>query len=188
MATDLRSDAAANRARVIEAARTAFAERGPDITVDEIARLAGVGVGTLYRRFPTKEDLVRAILEERVAELLAELSVAAEQSEPLDALAGFLDTVVRLQAEDRGVLRLMAQALGPAAYPDNIGELYDEVWRLVRAGQRDRRIRADVKKADVPALLRMINAAVSPLDAPCDGLKAARRCVSVVVDGLRRSV
>jgi len=186
VATDLRSDAAANRARVIEAARAAFAEHGPDITVDEIARLAGVGVGTLYRRFPTKEQLVRAILEERVAELLTLLHTASEHSEPLVALDRFLDAVVRVQAEDRGVLRLMAQALGPAAYPDTIEELYDEVWRLLRAGQRTGQIRGDVKKEDVPALLRMVNAAVSPADAPCEGLKAARRCASIVIAGLRR--
>jgi AcrR family transcriptional regulator len=185
VSTDLRSDAAANRARVIEAARAAFAEHGPDITVDEIARLAGVGVGTLYRRFPVKEDLVRAILEERVAELLALLHTSAQDCEPLTAIEDFLDAVVRIQAEDRGVLRLMAQALGPAAYPDNIGELYDAVWRLLRAGQRAGQVRADVKKQDVPALLRMANAAVSPADAPCDGLKAARRCTSIVVAGLR---
>jgi AcrR family transcriptional regulator len=187
MGIDLRSDAAANRTRVVEAARAAFAEHGPDIAVDEIARLAGVGVGTLYRRFPNKEQLVRAILEERVAELLTLLHTSVHDSDPLTALEAFLDAVVRIQAEDRGVVRLMAQALGPAAYPDNVGELYDELWRLLRAGQRVGQIRADVKKQDVPALLRMANAAVSPADAPCDGLQAARRCTSIVVSGLRSS-
>src|SRR3954465_9341110 len=107
MATDLRSDAAANRDRLIAAARTAFAEEGTDVKVEEIARRAGVGVGTLYRRFPGKEQLVRAILEERVSELLLLLRVTPAEADPVAALGKFLEAVVRLQAEDRGVLRLM---------------------------------------------------------------------------------
>jgi AcrR family transcriptional regulator len=185
MATDLRSDAAANRTRLIEAARTVFAEQGPDVKVDEIARRAGVGVGTLYRRFPGKEQLVQAILEERVSDVMVLLEKTPADADPLTALGKFLEVVVRLQAEDRGVLRLMAQTLGPAAYPDNIGDLYDAVWRLIRRGQQAGQIRLDVKKKDVPALLRMANAAVSPADATCTELEAALRCSSMLLDGLR---
>ena len=65
----LRADAARNRARVLDAARTAFAEAGLDVGVEEIARRAGVGKGTLYRRFPTKEALVRAIFEDILDEI-----------------------------------------------------------------------------------------------------------------------
>jgi AcrR family transcriptional regulator len=186
IATDLRSDAAANRDRLIEAARAAFAEEGTDVKVEEIARRAGVGVGTLYRRFPGKEQLVGAILEERVSELLLLLRKSPAKSDPLTALGEFLDAVIRLQAEDRGVLRLLAQTLGPAAYPDNIDELYDVVWRLIRRGQQSGQVRADLKKKDVPALLRMANAAVSPADTACTELDAALRCSTVLLDGLRR--
>jgi AcrR family transcriptional regulator len=182
----LRSDAAANRDRLIEAARAAFAEEGTDVKVEEIARRAGVGVGTLYRRFPGKEQLVGAILEERVSELLLLLRKSPAKSDPLTALGEFLDAVIRLQAEDRGVLRLLAQTLGPAAYPDNIDELYDVVWRLIRRGQQSGQVRADLKKKDVPALLRMANAAVSPADTACTELDAALRCSTVLLDGLRR--
>jgi AcrR family transcriptional regulator len=185
MATELRSDAAANRDRLIEAARVAFAEQGPDVTVEEIARRAGVGVGTLYRRFPGKEQLVRAILEERVSELLIMVRASHADSDPITALGEFLEASVRMQAEDRGVLRLMAQTLGPAAYPDNIDELYNAVWRLVRRGQQAGQIRADVKKKDVRSLLRMANAAVSSADAACTELPAALRCSRVLLDGLR---
>jgi AcrR family transcriptional regulator len=186
MATDLRSDAAANRDRLLEAARTVFAEHGPDAKVEEIARRAGVGVGTLYRRFPCKEQLVQAILEERVADLLRLLETTPAETDPLTALGQFLEVSVRLQAEDRGVLRLMAQSLGPAALPDNVGEIYDAVWRLIRRGQRSGQIRADVKKTDVPALLRMANAAVRPAEAECAELDAALRCSGLLLDGLRR--
>jgi AcrR family transcriptional regulator len=154
--------------------------------VEEIARRAGLGVGTLYRRFPAKEQLVGAILEERVSELLLLLRGSPAKSDPLTALGEFLDAVIRMQAEDRGVLRLLAQTLGPAAYPDNIGELYDVVWRLIRRGQRSGQIRADLTKKDVPALLRMANAAVSSSDRACTELDAALRCSLVLLDGLRR--
>jgi AcrR family transcriptional regulator len=181
----LRSDAAANRDRLIEAARAAFAEEGTDVKVEEIARRAGVGVGTLYRRFPAKEQLVGAILEEHVSELLRLLRESPAKGDPLTALAEFLDALIRMQAEDRGVLRLLAQTLGPAAYPDNVGELYDVVWRLIRRGQRSGQLRADLKKKDVPTLLRMANAAVSPADAAWKELDAALRCSSMLLDGLR---
>jgi AcrR family transcriptional regulator len=185
MATELRSDAAANRARLIEAARAAFAEHGPDVTVDEIARLAGVGVGTLYRRFPKKEQLVRAILEERVSDLL--LLLRSIEGDSVATLTSFLDAMVRIQADDRGVVRLMAQTLGDAAYPDNVSDLYDAVWALIRSGQRAGQIRDDVKENDVPSLLRMANATVGNSGSPREELKAALRCASIVVDGLRSS-
>ncbi|MFL5841914.1 MAG: TetR/AcrR family transcriptional regulator [Thermoleophilaceae bacterium] len=185
MATDLRSDAAANRDRLIEAAREVFAEHGPDVKVEEIARRAGVGVGTLYRRFPGKEQLVSAILEERVAELIRLLAGEPADTDPFTALGNFLEAVVRMQAEDRGVLRLMAQSLGPAAYPDNVEEVYDAVWQLIRRGQRSGLIRPDVKKQDVPTLLRMANAAVSPVDETCTEIAAALRCSALLLDGLR---
>jgi AcrR family transcriptional regulator len=185
LATDLRSDAAANRDRLIEAARSAFAELGPDVKVEEVARRAGVGVGTLYRRFPSKEDLVRAILEERVAELLVLLRATAGDTEALAALGAFLEALVRMQAEDRGVLRLMAQSLGAEAYPDNIETLYDEVWTHVQRGQRAGQIRADVECDDIPALLRMANAAVGPAGTGCVEIDVALRCSALLLAGLR---
>jgi AcrR family transcriptional regulator len=185
VATGLRVDAAANRDRLIEAARAAFAEEGIDVKVEDIARRAGVGVGTLYRRFPGKEQLVGAILEERVSDLLIVLRETPPETDPVTALGIFLDALVRMQAEDRGMLRLLAQTLGPAAYPDNIVALYDTVWRLVRRGQQSGQIRADVKKKDVPTLLRMANAAVGPTDAAHTELDAALRCSSMLLHGLR---
>jgi AcrR family transcriptional regulator len=153
--------------------------------VEDIARRAGVGVGTLYRRFPGKEQLVEAILEERVSDLLTLLRETPAQMDPVTGLGMFLDAVVRMQAEDRGMVRLLAQTLGPDAYPDNIRALYDTVWRLIRRGQQSGQIRADVKKKDVPTLLRMANAAVDPTDVAHTELDAALRCSSMLLDGLR---
>src|SRR5262249_41876712 len=94
----LRADAARNRARILEAAREAFAESGLDVGVEEIARRAGVGKGTLYRRFPTKEALVRAIFEDMLAELERLVDEVAAIPDAGDAFVRFLGESARRQA------------------------------------------------------------------------------------------
>src|ERR671935_2368283 len=107
----LRADAARNRARTLDAARTAFAESGLDVGVEEIARRAGVGKGTLYRRFPTKEALVRAIFEDRLNELERLTTTAARSADPWNAFVSFLESAARMQASDQGFLDVVAQKM-----------------------------------------------------------------------------
>ena len=151
--------------------------------MEEIARCAGVGVGTVYRRFPAKEDLVRAILDEHVAHLL-DLFADHEGDDPFDALDAFVAALVSMQAQDRGVIRLMAQSLGPAAYPDNLADLHDVVWQVIRRGQRAGKLRRDVRRDDVPALLRMATAAFDETAASRAGVAAALRRARLLLDGL----
>src|SRR5919204_5397690 len=108
----LRADAARNRNRIIEAARLAFAGGGLDVGVEEIARRAGVGKGTLYRRFPTKEALVRAIFEDRLNELERLTTTAARSADPWNAFVSFLESAARMQASDQGFLDVVAQKMG----------------------------------------------------------------------------
>lgn len=183
MATALRSDARANQKRIVDAARSAFAADGPDVRMEEIARRAGVGVGTVYRRFPAKADLVSAILDERVADLL-ELFAEHADDEPCAALDAFFEAMVRLQAQDRGVIRLMAQSLGPAAYPDNMDDLIDAVWRVIRRGQRAGSLRRDIRRDDVVPLVRMASAALDERADDNAGCAAALRRARVLLDGL----
>src|SRR6185503_11994684 len=98
----LRADAARNRARVLDAARTAFAEAGLDVGVEEIARRAGVGKGTLYRRFPTKEALVCAIFEDILLEFERVSADALLGDEPGQSFVAFLNTCAVMQAENQG--------------------------------------------------------------------------------------
>src|SRR3954465_4395805 len=98
----LRADAARNRARILDAARSAFAESGLDVGVEEIARRAGVGKGTLYRRFPTKEALVRAIFEDILEEVETLAADADAMDDAQEAFARFLSAAARMQASNQG--------------------------------------------------------------------------------------
>jgi AcrR family transcriptional regulator len=174
----MRSDARVNHDRVVATARQTFAELGPDARVEEIARRAGVGVGTVYRHFPAKVDLVRAILEEHIDGLLERFDPESDTA----ALDGFMRAIVELEAQDRGVISLMAQSLGPAARPANLDALYARVWALIRKGQRDGVLRAGIQRSDVPALLRMATGAVG--DSSEQASAATRRRLRFLLDGL----
>src|SRR5919198_6417722 len=111
----LRADAARNRARIVEAAKLAFAEAGLDVGVEEIARRAGVGKGTLYRRFPTKEALVRAIFEDLLEDLERLVVEFAAVQDAGEAFIGFLHESARRQASNQGFLDVVLQRLRPPA-------------------------------------------------------------------------
>ncbi len=182
----LRADAARNRARVLEAARTAFAEAGLDVGVEEIARRAGVGKGTLYRRFPTKEALVRAIFDEvqdEVEVLLAETTAIEDAGE---AFAHYLNGAARMQASNQGFYDVVAQRMGAAALTDEQrrGMLAAAAVPLERA-QQEGAVRGDLVPEDVWLMLRMIGATTRP--AP-DGSSMAEhwpRFVGLLLDALR---
>src|SRR5262245_14933396 len=114
-ARPLRADAARNRTRVLDAARTAFAESGLDVGVEEIAGRAGDGEGTLYRRFPTKEALVRAIFEDILDELEGLSAEAETIADAGDAFARYMKAAARMQASNQGFYDVVAQRLGAAA-------------------------------------------------------------------------
>src|SRR3954466_7217768 len=97
----LRRDAQRNRDRIIAATRAAFQERGLDVGVDEIARCAGVGMGTLYRHFPTKAALIDAVVDERFHELTAAAERAIETPDAWAGFASFLHEAVERQLNDR---------------------------------------------------------------------------------------
>jgi AcrR family transcriptional regulator len=159
----LRADAARNRTRVLDAARTAFAEAGLDVGVEEIARRAGVGKGTLYRRFPTKEALVRAIFEDILGDL--ERLARATDAEPdaRSAFARFLGDAARMQASNQGFYDVVAQRLGAAALTaDQRRRLLDAAGRPLRRAQEAGVVRSDLVPEDVQLMLRMLGATTRP--------------------------
>jgi AcrR family transcriptional regulator len=150
----LRRDAQRNRDRIIAATRAAFQERGLDVGVDEIARRAGVGMGTLYRHFPTKDALVDAIVDARFAELTQAAEVALEAPDAWDGFASFLVAAVDLQASDRGFKdALAARGRDERRVKAARRKLHVALERLVERGRAEGALRDDLVVEDVSVLL-----------------------------------
>lgn len=114
----LRSDAERNRARVVTAAREMFAEHGVDVAMADIARHAGVSNGTLYNRFPTRQDLFEAVFVDRLETLVTLAEHAAADPDPWQGFLSYLTGMCELQASDRGFNEIAARGLrSPAAQP-----------------------------------------------------------------------
>jgi AcrR family transcriptional regulator len=179
----LRRDAERNRQRIIGAARAAFAEEGLAVTLDEIARRAGVGVGTVYRRFADKEQLIDALFEDRMTEFarLAEECLNAE--DPWTGLVRFLELATEQHACDRGFKEV---ALSGAHGLERVARarqlMFPLVSRIVARAQADGSLRPDLEPTDLPLLQLMIGA-LSECTRDVDP-EVWRRFLGIVTDGL----
>jgi len=156
----LRVDAERNRGRIVEAAQAAFAERGLEVPLEDVADRAGVGIATLYRRFPTRESLIAACFERR----LAEYALAAEEAlEATDAWAGFCGYVERvcgMQAADRGLKDVLTRTFPDARDMEaNRARGYELSVRMIERAKEAGALRADFVPEDL-VLLLMANAGV----------------------------
>jgi AcrR family transcriptional regulator len=174
-ARPLRADAARNRESVLRAARDAFAESGYGVPLDEIAARAGVGPGTVYRHFPTKEALFEAVVTARVQDLLTDARARADAADPGAAFFGFL-------------ARIAAESAAKRDLPDAIsiaGSLREDLDAaldvLLRRAQRAEAVRADIRTPDIIVLLKGLFASLA------DVSDQARRDLvfAVLADGLR---
>lgn len=151
----LRSDAARNRARVLDVAYEAFAAEGLAVPVDEIARRAGVGAGTVYRHFPTKEALFRAIVANRIDQLVELARALAGERPPAEALFGFLETLVTEGATDQGLVDALAGVgfdLADAA-PEAEERFMTALGGLLDRAREAGALRPDVDLHDLKTLL-----------------------------------
>lgn len=180
----LRRDAERNRRRILEAAAEAFAERGLAVTMDEIAARAEVGVGTVYRRFPDKELLIEALLEDGVAELVARAERALEADDPWEALVEFLDYALGLQATNRGLTEILVSTTHGRERISRVRERLSPVGdALVERAQQAGRMRPDVRGSDLALAQVAISAAVD-FTRPVEP-DAWRRLFAILIDGLR---
>jgi AcrR family transcriptional regulator len=182
-AKPLRADAARNRAKVLEVAYETFAAEGLAVPIDEIARRAGVGAGTVYRHFPTKEDLYRAVIQARVVSIVADGYGLLESADPGEALFAFLRSMVlQWGAGDRGLVDALAGSGVDVetAVPDLEESFLGLLGALLAAAQKAGTVRPDVDVRAVKALMVGCQA-MQTYDA---GL--AEGVTEVVFDGLRR--
>jgi AcrR family transcriptional regulator len=176
----LRADARRNRERVLDAARRAFAEQGYAVPLDEIAAAAGVGPGTVYRHFPTKEALFEAVSVANVEELAADARARAEADDPDAAFAGFLDRMAEQALAKRNLPDAFAGA-GTDAVAAAVADMHDALGVLLVKAQEAGGIRRDVTVADLVALLKGLLYAVRGDSDP----DIRYRLLAVVRDGLR---
>jgi AcrR family transcriptional regulator len=183
MTKPLRADAERNRRRILDSARELFACRGLTVGLDEIAHHAGVGVGTAYRRFPCKEDLIEAIFEERVAGLLAAAEAGLAEEDPWEGLVTWMSRAVELHATDLSVKQMI---FGAAGGEERVAEVRQRlaplVYEIVDRAHASGQLRPDFQATDLPMLQFMV-ASLGQFDAP--GLDLWRRGLAVVLDGLR---
>jgi AcrR family transcriptional regulator len=171
----LRADARRNREKVLRAARETFAESGYEVPLDEIAARAGVGAGTVYRHFPSKEALFEAVTRARVEDLIADAQQRAAAAEPGPAFFGFL---LRL-ADEAAAKRDLPQAIAvPGTVQD---EMRSSLGLLLRNAQNAGAVRPGVTATDLVVLLKGM--LVSLQQDPDPGLRD--RIVAIIADGLR---
>lgn len=182
--TPLRRDAQHNRDRIVQAARELFAARGIEVTLNDVAHYAGVGVGTVYRRFPDKDLLVAEVLEARLAQVGELIKTAADDPDPWRGLTGFIFRSLELQATDRALSDVV---LGAPTGAERLAELRAEMVPIA-AGIIERartagELRADFDVSDLPVVMLMIRTAVDlTRDTSPD---AWRRFAQIVLQGLR---
>ena len=179
-----RSHARRNHELLVAAAQEVFSERGVEASLEEIARRAGVGIGTLYRHFATREALVEAIFERRIGEIVAVTEAAAAEPDPWPAFVGLLEHTVELQAGDR-VLKDVLMRYPPVA--GRLASTREEMRRLCEQVIERARTHGGLREDFTFADLAVLHWSFTPLiDATAEvAPNAWRRHLHVLLDGLR---
>ncbi|UNO40921.1 TetR/AcrR family transcriptional regulator [Streptomyces sp. MST-110588] len=196
-ATPSRADARRNRALVLEAARSAFEEQGLGVPLDEIARRAGVGAGTVYRHFPSKEALFRAAIADRIRLFADTARDLADADDPVEVFFRFLASVVRLASRNKALCDALegsgagagdgteAGAGGYRLSPGMERDFADALGTLLTRAQEAGGVRPDVSLPDVMALLVGCMAMEQRRSGPRASVGVPGRMTALMCDGLR---
>jgi AcrR family transcriptional regulator len=181
----MRKDARRNRERVLAAAAETFAEAGNEAQMDDIARRCGLGVGTLYRHFRTKDKLLEALLLDGLGRFLAAAQDSREQAAtPWDAFADFARAAAHMLVANRALKELTHDlATRSPELEEKRREVYELVAALVHDAQRSGELRADFSVDDLPILFSGLGATAAGDGALVDG--QTDRFVDIILDGLR---
>jgi len=174
-ARPLRADAARNREKVLQAARQAFAESGYGVPLDEIASRAGVGPGTVYRHFPSKEALFEAVVTVRITDLVSDARARADADDPGEAFFGFLARI----AGEAAAKRDLPDAISVTGSPRE--DLFAALDLLLRRAQQAGAVRAGIVTSDLIVLLKGMFAGLAGSTDPA----VHERVFAVLADGLR---
>jgi AcrR family transcriptional regulator len=181
----LRADAARNRAAIVAAAREVFAEQGLQAPLEEIALRAGVGIATLYRRFPAREQLVAAALTEKVTQYAEAAADALAAADPWSGFVGYVLRICELQAGDRGLSDLLSMALAADEHIEQLRATANaQVVELVERAKAAGKLRDDFVGEDLLLMLIASAAVGQVMRADCPD--AWRRFVALVLDALER--
>jgi AcrR family transcriptional regulator len=181
----LRADARRNREKVLEAAREVFSDQGREAQMDDVARRAGVGVGTVYRHFPTKEALIEALMVAAFEAIAAEAEAALEVEDPWEAFTSVLWRGAEIMAGDRALSEVFASIPGATeAVVPTVAGLTDTVSELIRRAQAAGALREDLLVDDIPMVMCGIGSATKK-EHRCPS--AWRRHLALVLDGMRAS-
>jgi AcrR family transcriptional regulator len=178
-----RADARRNREAVIAAAKKLFADQGLDAQMPDIAKAAKVGVGTVYRHFPTKDDLIAALAVERFERLAEKVREALEMDDPWEGLCEFIRFAARLQADDRGLCEVMGsrpEVMNASALAVGLDKLtQDMVGRAQRSGD----LRKDLDWEDIPMIACSMGSVTQAKMGP--GTGRWPRLVEIIIAGMR---
>ncbi|TKA08785.1 TetR/AcrR family transcriptional regulator [Actinacidiphila oryziradicis] len=180
----LRADARRNRARILEVAGAVFAERGTSVSTEEIARVAGVGIGTVFRHFPTKEALLEAVFTSHLRRLADEAEALAAADDPGRAFLAYFARVVEQSATKNSFAAALAAAgIDVSHTRGQVGvDLRRALEGLLTRAQRAAAVRDDIGAPEVLALLVGASRAVEQAGADLD---VRARALGVILDGLR---
>jgi AcrR family transcriptional regulator len=178
-----RVDAKRNRARLLETAKAAFAEKGAGASLDEIARTAGVGAGTLYRHVPTRDALVEAVYRNETEQLVAAADRLAKLHPPVTALREWLLLFVDYIATKHGMYEVLNSIVGGTSelYSASTAQMKQTIARLVERAVASADIRLDLDPLD---LLRAL-AGVANVGSGPEGERAAKRLIDILIAGIR---
>jgi AcrR family transcriptional regulator len=180
----LRRDAQRNRDLLVAAARRLFAARGLDVPLEDIAKEAGVSIGTLYNRFPTRGGLVEAALAGKVAGMVEQAELALTMADPWEGFASFLARCCEVQAADRGYNELCVRVLPDTPEIDRLkARGHELVVTILDRAQRSGQLRADFHEGDLAFVLWSTTTIIDATAASAP--EAWRRHLAFLLDGLR---